>query len=142
EAWPLGFPHSRTYFPHGIQPLSERRGKNSAAAGLEARRPAAGARRRSMGLTNQQRISLQSLSRKSEAGSQEAAANGLLRLCLIFLSCAFAQAQTYDLAWSPDNKIIALAGFREVRLIDPTTKQQLGALEGAADAVRAMSFSK
>lgn len=50
--------------------------------------------------------------------------------------------QVYDLAWSPDSKVIAIAGFREVRLIDPATKQQIAALPGAPDAIRAVAFSK
>lgn len=80
-----------------------------------------------MGSINQQRIPLQSL------------------IAAGFLTCAFAltiSAQTYDLAWSPDNKIIALAGFKQVRLIDPATKQEIATLPGAADAVRTLAFSK
>jgi len=74
-----------------------------------------------MGFINQQRIPLQSL---------------------IFLACVCAQAQTYDLAWSPDGKTIAIAGFKEVRLIDPATKQSVATLRGGADAIRAVAFSK
>ena len=50
-------------------------------------------------------------------------------------------ASIYDLAYSPDGKLIALAGFREVRLIDATTKQTIATLTGSADAVRAVAFS-
>ncbi len=50
--------------------------------------------------------------------------------------------QIYDLAWSPDGHTIALAGFKKVRLIDPATKQQTAELPGAADAVRAVAFSR
>jgi WD40 repeat protein len=49
--------------------------------------------------------------------------------------------QIYDLAYSPDGKLIALAGFREVRLIDAATKQVIAALHGPTDAVRAVAFS-
>jgi WD40 repeat protein len=75
-----------------------------------------------MGPLNQQRIPLQSLS-----------------ICI--LACAFAHAQTYDLAWSPDGKTIAVAGFKEVRLLDPANAK-LDSLKGAADAIRAVAFSK
>lgn len=74
-----------------------------------------------MGFTNRQRILVQSLA---------------------VLSCAVAHGQTYDLAWSPDAKTIAVAGFKEVRLVDAASKEQIGALKGAADAVRAVAFSK
>ena len=50
-------------------------------------------------------------------------------------------AQIYDLAYSPDGKLIALGGFREVRLIDATTKQTIDTLHGPADAVRTVAFS-
>jgi WD40 repeat protein len=78
-----------------------------------------------MGPTHQQRIPLQSL------------------ICsgVGLLACAFAHAQTYDLAWSPDAKTIALAGFKEVRLLDPTNAA-MTSLKGAADGVRAVAFSK
>jgi len=49
--------------------------------------------------------------------------------------------QIFDLAYSPDGKILALAGYQEVRLIDPTSKQQLAALKGHAGTVRAIAFS-
>ena len=48
----------------------------------------------------------------------------------------------YDLAWSPDGKLLAIAGFKEVRLIDPATNKQLAALKPAPDAVRAVAFSR
>ncbi|HUK34590.1 MAG TPA: hypothetical protein VLV86_11795, partial [Vicinamibacterales bacterium] len=54
---------------------------------------------------------------------------------LALLLTSWAHAQTYDLAWSPNGKLIALAGFKEVRLGDES-------LKGAADAVRAVVFSK
>jgi WD40 repeat protein len=50
--------------------------------------------------------------------------------------------QIFDLAFSPDGKLLALAGFREVRLVDATTKQTIATLAGEADTVRAVAFSK
>ncbi len=49
--------------------------------------------------------------------------------------------QIFDLAYSPDGKLLALAGYKEVRLIDAATKQPLAALSGHAGAVRAIAFS-
>jgi len=50
--------------------------------------------------------------------------------------------QIFDLAYSPDGKLIALAGFQEVRLVDPATKQVVTQWTGEADAVRAIAFSR
>jgi len=50
--------------------------------------------------------------------------------------------EIFDLAYSPDGKLLALAGYREVRLLDATTKQQLAVLDGHAGAVRALAFSR
>jgi hypothetical protein len=50
--------------------------------------------------------------------------------------------QIFDLSFSSDGKLIALAGFQEVRLLDPATKRVLGELNGHADAVRAIAFSR
>lgn len=49
--------------------------------------------------------------------------------------------QIFDLSYSPDGKLIALAGFQEVRLLDPVTKKVIAELTGHADAVRAIAFS-
>ena len=49
--------------------------------------------------------------------------------------------QIFDLAYSPDDKVLALAGYREVRLVDPATKKEIGRLTGHAGAVRAIAFS-
>lgn len=48
----------------------------------------------------------------------------------------------FDLAWSPDGKLLALAGFREVRLVDPSTRQTLATLQGGASVIRAVTFSR
>ncbi len=50
--------------------------------------------------------------------------------------------QIFDLAYSPDGKLLALAGFQEVRLLDPTTKNVIAELTGHADTVRAIAFSR
>ena len=52
-----------------------------------------------------------------------------------------AKPVVYDLAWSPDGKTIALAGFKEVRVRDAATNAQAAMLTGAPDAVRAVAFS-
>ena len=49
--------------------------------------------------------------------------------------------QIFDLAYSPDGKLLALAGYQEVRLVDPATKQELAKLTGHAGTVRAIAFS-
>jgi WD40 repeat protein len=49
--------------------------------------------------------------------------------------------QIFDIAYSPDGKLLALAGHEEVRLVDAATKQQLATLPGHAGAVRAVAFS-
>ncbi|HEY6391913.1 MAG TPA: c-type cytochrome domain-containing protein [Bryobacteraceae bacterium] len=51
-------------------------------------------------------------------------------------------AQIFDLAYGPDGKLLALAGYREVRLLDASTKQQLALLSGHAGGVRALAFSR
>jgi DNA-binding beta-propeller fold protein YncE len=50
--------------------------------------------------------------------------------------------QIFDLAYSPDGKLLALAGYQEVRLIDPATKQELASLKGHAGNVRSIAFSR
>ncbi len=50
--------------------------------------------------------------------------------------------QIFDLAYSPDGKVLALAGYEEVRLVDPTTKQELAKLTGEAGTVRSIAFSR
>jgi len=49
--------------------------------------------------------------------------------------------QIFDLAYSPDGKLLALAGYQEVRLIDAATRESLAKLAGEADTVRAVAFS-
>src|SRR5260370_10759589 len=50
--------------------------------------------------------------------------------------------QIFDLASSPDGRVLALAGYREVRLLDAATRQQLATLAGHASTVRALVFSR
>jgi len=50
--------------------------------------------------------------------------------------------QIFDLAYSPDGHVLALAGYQEVRLVDPATKQELAKLKGHAGTVRAIAFSR
>jgi WD40 repeat protein len=46
-----------------------------------------------------------------------------------------------SLAWSPDGKLIALGGYKEVRLVDAAGKPA-AVLAGHADEVRALAFSR
>jgi WD40 repeat protein len=60
------------------------------------------------------------------------------------LACAAAGGpapQIYSLAWRPDGQMLALGGYKEVRLIDAARKP-IGTLEGHAEAVRAVAFSR
>jgi mono/diheme cytochrome c family protein len=50
--------------------------------------------------------------------------------------------QIFDLAWSPDGSTIAVAGYKEVRLVDPVTKREIAKLGGSAGAVRSLVFSR
>jgi WD40 repeat protein len=48
----------------------------------------------------------------------------------------------YALAWHPKGGPIAIGGYKETRLIDPATHKLIAILPNAADAVRALSFSR
>jgi WD40 repeat protein len=50
-------------------------------------------------------------------------------------------APVHALAYSPDGRLLAVAGYREVRLLDAATRQPLRVLAGATDAVRGVAFS-
>lgn len=50
--------------------------------------------------------------------------------------------QIFSLAYSPDGKLIAAGGFREVRILDAATGRVNATLTGHADAVRSVAFSK
>lgn len=52
------------------------------------------------------------------------------------------EPQIFDLAYSPDRKLLALAGYREIRLIDASSKQPTAVLTGHAGAIRALAFSR
>lgn len=46
-----------------------------------------------------------------------------------------------SLGFSPDGKLLAVGGYQEVRLIDPSTGKLVATLSGHADYVRSVSFS-
>jgi WD40 repeat protein len=46
-----------------------------------------------------------------------------------------------SLRFSPDGKLLAVGGYREVRLIDPSTGKEVATLSGHADYVRSIAFS-
>ena len=50
-------------------------------------------------------------------------------------------APAYALAFAPDGKTLAVAGHREVRVVDVATGQVVRTLAGAGDAVRTVAFS-
>src|SRR5437764_5315474 len=50
--------------------------------------------------------------------------------------------QIYSMAWRPDGAMIALGGYKEVRLVDPATRKTVATLSGHAEAVRALAFSR
>jgi WD40 repeat protein len=60
---------------------------------------------------------------------------------LTLTACAAPAPQIYSLAWRPDGAIIALGGYKEVRLIDAARKP-VATLAGHAEAVRALAFSR
>jgi WD40 repeat protein len=63
---------------------------------------------------------------------------------LICASAAFATPpqQIYSIAWRPDGAVIAVGGYKETRLINPTSQKLLATLPGNAEAVRALAFSR
>ena len=46
-----------------------------------------------------------------------------------------------SLQFSPDGSVLAVGGYREVRLVDPNSGKVLGTLAGHADYVRSIAFS-
>jgi WD40 repeat protein len=52
-----------------------------------------------------------------------------------------AKPAVFSIAWHPQGTLLALGGFREVRLVDPATGRAAGVLAGHAEAVRALAFS-
>ncbi|MGH9665788.1 MAG: c-type cytochrome domain-containing protein, partial [Bryobacteraceae bacterium] len=50
--------------------------------------------------------------------------------------------QIFSMAYRPDGTILALGGFRVVRLVNPATGKVVATLTGEADAVRGLAFSK
>jgi WD40 repeat protein len=49
--------------------------------------------------------------------------------------------QIFSLAYSPDGRLIALGGYKEVKLIDAATRKQIAVLGGHAETVRSVAFS-
>ncbi|HLJ14734.1 MAG TPA: c-type cytochrome domain-containing protein [Bryobacteraceae bacterium] len=50
--------------------------------------------------------------------------------------------QIFSMAYRPDGTVLAVGGFREVRLVNPSNGRLIGTLTGHADAVRGLAFSK
>ena len=71
-----------------------------------------------------------------------------MRLLITVLSLALAavaappKPQIFSMAWSPDGKMLALGGYKEVRLADAATGKLLATLTGAIEDVRAVAFSR
>ena len=55
---------------------------------------------------------------------------------------AAVKPQIFDLAYSPDGKLLALAGYKQIRLLDAASKKELAVLSGPAGTVRAIAFSR
>lgn len=49
--------------------------------------------------------------------------------------------QVFAIAYSPDGKTLALAGYQEVRLLDAATRKTVATLGGHSGSVRALAFS-
>jgi WD40 repeat protein len=49
--------------------------------------------------------------------------------------------QIFSLAWQPDGKLIAVGGFKEVRLVDGATGRTVATLPGHVQEVRSVAFS-
>src|ERR1700736_2764327 len=50
--------------------------------------------------------------------------------------------QIYSMAWRPDGAVIALGGYKEVRLVDAVSRKPVATLTGHVEAVRALAFSR
>jgi WD40 repeat protein len=50
--------------------------------------------------------------------------------------------QIFSMAYRPDGTMLALGGFRVVRLVNPANGRVIATLTGEADAVRGLAFSK
>src|ERR1700687_3744820 len=50
--------------------------------------------------------------------------------------------QIYSMAWRPDGAVIALGGYKEVRLVDAISHKPIATLAGHVEAVRALAFSR
>jgi WD40 repeat protein len=63
-----------------------------------------------------------------------------MRFLPLILVAPIYAGQVYSLAWKPDGDVIALGGYKEVRLVD-TKGKVTSTLGGHAEAVRALAFS-
>ncbi len=63
------------------------------------------------------------------------------RRTFLSLFAASPKQPLYSLAWRPDGALLALGGFREVRLVDPASGEVKTTLSGNAEAVRSIAFS-
>ena len=75
-----------------------------------------------------------------DAGAQPPAASAASALPDITPRMA-RPAPVYSVAFAPDGKTVAVAGHKEVRLLDAGTGQVLKTLSGPSDAVRAVAYS-
>src|ERR1035438_8021616 len=63
-------------------------------------------------------------------------------MLMLFATMVAAPRQAASVAFSPDGKVIAVGSWREVRLLDASTQQELGKLAATSDMVRARAFSR
>jgi len=87
-----------------------------------------------MGVAHQQGVSIQPLGSIWRGKARQV-------LPLLLLTTTASAAQIYSMTWRPDGGMLALGGYKEVRLIDAARKP-VATLPGHAEAVRAVAFSR
>ena len=75
-----------------------------------------------------------------DAGAEPPAATAATRIPDIKPRLA-RPSPVYSVAFSPDGRQLAVAGHKEVRVLDPTTGRRLRTLSGPSDLVRSVTFS-
>lgn len=69
-----------------------------------------------------------------------------MRTAIAFLAPALifaaAKPQIFSLAYSPDGKLMAIGRYKEVTLVDTSTRKPVAALTDHAETVRSVAFSK